>query len=107
MSDAWGVIIAAAIAAIGSLVTFYFTRRKQQADYSATIAAAAGDLVEKYRQEVKAQAEEIKELKTRVDELEESQEVMQKKYGELRDGAKRLHGQVISMGGVPVYHPPQ
>ena len=109
MDNPWlPVIVALTVAAIGNAVAFlgwWSQRGKRKADLADVLTDSALDMVKRWEKRVKglelkvdAQGEEIRELKARVGVLEEEN-------FDLVAGARRLAGQLESLGITPLWKP--
>ena len=96
-------ILLALIASAPGVWAILSQRNKIKVDAATEINNAAIALIKPYR-------ERIAELEKRVNALEielEAQKSINEFYEEIYRGAKRLHSQVKSLGGDPVYNPPE
>lgn len=83
---------------IGSMATYFATRRKNTADATEAITRAAGNIVANFEKRVAALECEVKE-----------QDQVIKRYGKrlvtLMDGIRRLIAQLSDLGQLPVWTP--
>ena len=109
MDNPWlPVIVALTVAFFGNVVAllgWWSQRGKRKADMAEILTGSALDMVKRWEKRVKElesrvdqQGEEIRELKARVGVLEEENL-------DLVAGAKRLTGQIESLGHAPVWAP--
>lgn len=96
-------ILLALIAAAPGVWAILSQRNKIKVDAATEINNAAIALIKPYR-------ERIAELEKRVNALEVELDAQRSTidfYEEIHRGARRLHSQVKSLGGDPVYNPPE
>ena len=107
MSEPLGIIISAMIAALVGLAGAYVGWRRLMVDERGSNLADAIRLKNEYKEEYRQMKAEIKEIKLRAETLEKKVAGLEEAAEGILKGACMLHGQVVSLGKLPVYTPPE
>lgn len=99
-------IVVAVIALVPSLLLYARERRKTEAESTDIVTGAAIDLVKQLKIENSELRAHVTNLETDVNRLKTDIAQLRACVEELRRGAKRLQGQIESMGQPPVWTVP-
>jgi hypothetical protein len=89
-------LLAASGPVLTALLAWFAQRRKARADASSVVTTSALNILEQWQARAVYLEGRVAVLETQL-----------KGYGALKTGARRLAAQVVSMGGEPVYRPPE
>lgn len=96
-------IIAAFIASGAGWFLLRSQNRKTHADASSIVTGSALEVLQEYKDEVKALRAQVEELQVKVDELEAQIEKCTLQNKELRYGVRVLTKQVEAVEGIPIW----
>ena len=107
MTPWWLSVLVALISFGGAWLVYRNRRVENKTNSEKFISEAAVSLLKPYQEEVSKLRDEVAALKCEVEKLTQTVERTVEEIDRVTAGAHLLHHQVVSMGGQPLYSPPE